>query len=64
MDGLAKIEADSDPYDVIIVDQEMPCLTGVEFVREIRKPLSPGTGDIHEINTHTISKRRTLLRSL
>src|SRR5437868_13092493 len=37
MDGLAKIEADSDPYDVIIVDQEMPCLTGVEFVREIRK---------------------------
>ncbi len=37
IEGLAKIEADSDPYDVIIVDQEMPCLTGVEFVREIRK---------------------------
>jgi CheY-like chemotaxis protein len=33
MDALAKIEADSDPYDVIIVDQEMPCLSGVEFVR-------------------------------
>jgi len=37
MDALAKLDAESNPYDVIIVDEEMPQLTGVEFVREIRK---------------------------
>ena len=37
MDALAVLKADPGPYDVIIVDQEMPHLTGLEFVREIRK---------------------------
>jgi DNA-binding response OmpR family regulator len=35
--ALAKLEAAPDPFDVIIVDQKMPYLTGVELVGEIRK---------------------------
>jgi two-component system, response regulator, stage 0 sporulation protein F len=35
-DALARLDT-STPYDVIIVDQKMPNLTGVELVREIRK---------------------------
>lgn len=36
-DALARLEANSGAYDVIIVDQKMPHLTGVELVHEIRK---------------------------
>ena len=36
-DALAKLDASSDRYDVIIVDQKMPGLTGVELVSAIRK---------------------------
>jgi CheY-like chemotaxis protein len=36
-DALARLGANSDPYDVIIVDQKMPRLTGVELVKEIRQ---------------------------
>jgi DNA-binding response OmpR family regulator len=35
--ALAKLNITSDPYDVIIVDEKMPNLTGVELVNEIRK---------------------------
>ena len=35
-DALARLDY-STPYDVIIVDQRMPQLTGVELVAEIRK---------------------------
>jgi DNA-binding response OmpR family regulator len=35
-DALARLGANSDVYDVIIVDQKMPHLTGVELVGEIR----------------------------
>lgn len=35
--ALAKLDANSEAYDVIIVDQKMPHLSGVELVREIRK---------------------------
>ena len=35
--ALARLDADSDVFDVIIVDQKMPHLTGVELVSEIRK---------------------------
>ena len=35
-DALARLDADSDAYDVIIVDQKMPHLTGVELVSAIR----------------------------
>jgi CheY-like chemotaxis protein len=36
-DALARLGAKSEAYDVIIVDQKMPHLTGVELVQEIRK---------------------------
>jgi CheY-like chemotaxis protein len=36
-DALARLDANPDGYDVIIVDQKMPQLSGVELVREIRK---------------------------
>jgi len=35
--ALARLDATSDPYDVIIVDQKMPDLTGIELVEAIRK---------------------------
>ena len=35
--ALARLDADPDPFDVIIVDQKMPHLTGMELVGEIRK---------------------------
>src|SRR6267378_7883457 len=35
--ALAKLDVSSDFYDVIIVDQKMPNLTGVQLVEEIRK---------------------------
>ena len=36
------LDAPSDPYDLIIVDQKMPNLTGVELVDAIRKRGIPG----------------------
>jgi two-component system cell cycle response regulator CpdR len=36
-DALARLDASSGAYDVIIVDQKMPHLTGVDLVHEIRK---------------------------
>jgi DNA-binding response OmpR family regulator len=35
--ALAKLQGSSHPYDVIIVDQKMPSLSGAELVGEIRK---------------------------
>src|ERR1700726_1850954 len=35
--ALAKLDVSSDFYDVIIVDQKMPNLTGLKLVEEIRK---------------------------
>ena len=37
VDALKILETQSHPYDVIIVDQQMPQLNGLEFVRELRK---------------------------
>jgi DNA-binding response OmpR family regulator len=36
-DALAQIEANGNGYDVVITDEKMPRLTGVELVRELRK---------------------------
>jgi len=36
-DALARLDANSDSYHVIIIDEKMPHLTGVELVEEIRK---------------------------
>lgn len=35
--ALAQLDINPDPFDVIIVDQKMPHLSGVELVDEIRK---------------------------
>src|SRR6266446_3262148 len=40
--ALAILDANSDLYDVIIVDQKMPNLTGVELVGALRKRSIPG----------------------
>lgn len=40
--ALARLEANPDLYDLIIVDQKMPSLTGLELVDEIRKRGIPG----------------------
>jgi len=40
--ALAELDGDSNRYDIIIVDQKMPHLTGVELVHEIRERGIPG----------------------
>ena len=49
-EALAKIDADPERYDVIIIDQKMPRLTGVELVHEIRK--RPYAGKIMVLSAH------------
>ncbi len=55
-DALAKLDADSDRYDVIIVDQKMPHLTGVELVSAIRE--RGITGKIIVVSAHLSSEIR------
>ena len=65
--ALANLDANSRPYDVIIIDQRMPNLSGVELVRAIRARDIPGeiiilsahlTPETHEayerLGVHTI----------
>src|SRR4051794_32983803 len=49
-EALAKIDADPGHFDVIIIDQKMPRLTGVELVHEIRK--RPYAGKIMVLSAH------------
>jgi CheY-like chemotaxis protein len=35
--ALSRIDSGSEPYDIIIVDQKMPHMTGLELVGEMRK---------------------------
>jgi CheY-like chemotaxis protein len=49
-EALAKIDADPEQFDVIIIDQKMPRLTGVELVHEIRK--RPYAGKIKVLSAH------------
>ena len=49
-EALAKIDADPEGYDVIIIDQKMPRLTGVELVHEIRN--RPYSGKIMVLSAH------------
>jgi CheY-like chemotaxis protein len=50
VEALAKIDADPERFDVIIIDQKMPRLTGVELVHEIRK--RPYAGKIMVLSAH------------
>ena len=49
-EALAEIDADPERYDVIIIDQKMPKLTGVELVQEIRQ--RPYAGKIMILSAH------------
>jgi CheY-like chemotaxis protein len=42
IEALARLERDSTRYDIIIVDQKMPELTGVQLVSAIRERGIPG----------------------
>lgn len=55
-DALATIDASANYYDVIIVDQKMPRLTGVELVRELRKRRF--AGKIMVLSAHLSSELR------
>lgn len=54
--ALAKLDSDPDPYDVIIVDEKMPNLTGAELVSEIKK--RGITGKIMVVSAHLTSETR------
>ncbi len=54
--ALEQLETVADPYDLIIVDQKMPNLTGVELVDEIRKRGIPG--EIIVLSAHVSSEIR------
>ena len=54
--ALARLDAEPDPFDVIIVDQKMPHLTGIELVGEIRK--RGITGKIIVVSAHLSSEVR------
>jgi CheY-like chemotaxis protein len=54
--ALAKLDANSDPYDVMIVDQKMPHLTGAELVSSIRERGS--SGKIIVVSAHLSSEIR------
>jgi len=54
--ALANLEANSQPYDVIIIDQKMPNLTCVELVEAIRTRGIPG--EIIILSAHITSEMR------
>lgn len=54
--ALAKLDANSNPYDVMIVDQKMPHLTGAELVNAIRQ--RGITGKIIVVSAHLSSEIR------
>jgi CheY-like chemotaxis protein len=54
--ALAKLDANSDPFDVMIVDQKMPHLTGAELVSAIRERGS--SGKIIVVSAHLSSEIR------
>jgi DNA-binding response OmpR family regulator len=62
VDALEKIDADPERYDVIIIDQKMPRLTGVELVFEIRK--RPYAGKILVLSAHLSPEIRTAYEEL
>jgi len=54
--ALARLEANKNPYDVIIVDQKMPNLSGVELVEAIRRRGIPG--EVIVLSAHLTSEMR------
>jgi CheY-like chemotaxis protein len=54
--ALARLDNDSNPYDVMIVDQKMPHLTGAELVRALRE--RGDNGKIIVVSAHLSSELR------
>jgi DNA-binding NtrC family response regulator len=54
--ALASLAADANPYDVIIVDQKMPNLSGVQLVEAIRQRGIPG--EIIVLSAHLTSEMK------
>jgi len=55
-DALAKLDENEDAYDVIIIDQKMPHLTGVELVEKIKN--RGFSGKIMVLSAHLSSEIR------
>jgi DNA-binding response OmpR family regulator len=55
-DALTLLSADLDPYDVIITDNNMPHVSGVELVRELRE--RSFSGKIIVLSAHLTSEVR------
>src|SRR5438270_10942540 len=62
VDALAKLDASPNGYDVIIVDQKMPYLTGVELVRAIRE--REITGKIVVLSAHLSPQVREIYEQM
>jgi DNA-binding response OmpR family regulator len=60
--ALAKLDVNSDLYDVIIVDEKMPKLTGLELVGAIRK--RGITGKIIVVSAHLTSEIRAAYKRM
>lgn len=60
--ALDQLAADTTPYDLIIVDQKMPTITGVELVGEIRRRGLPGK--IIVISAHLSSEVRAAFEEM
>jgi DNA-binding response OmpR family regulator len=61
-EALAKIDADPEQYDVVIIDQKMPRLSGVDLVYEIRK--RPYAGKIMVLSAHLTADVRMAYEEL
>jgi CheY-like chemotaxis protein len=60
--ALARLESSPYPYDVIIVDEKMPNLTGLELVRKIRERRA--AGKIIVVSAHLSSETREAYQRL
>ena len=60
--ALDQLEADATPYDLIIVDQKMPTISGVELVGEIRRRGLPGK--IIVVSAHLSSEVRAAFEAM
>jgi CheY-like chemotaxis protein len=61
-DALATLDATKDVFDIIIIDQKMPHLTGVELVAELRK--RGFAGKIMVLSAHLSSEIRQAYEQL
>lgn len=62
VDALARMKGDSEPFDVVITDNNMPDLSGVEFVRELRN--RNFAGKIMVLSAHLSPELRTAYSEL